>query len=221
MKIENMKGRKENSGYQRVFNNNAMGYLFSKVQATVISNGSELERIILSQSNIIDNLDTFIENATDNNLENGVFVCPKEIIKKSTYSVIGIEPDLLIFIVQKKRICKVIELKDGDSFDTKKSKSERDNLIKFSTEFGAKIPFVTEYFVCCFNQLDKEMIKAGFKGCFDISHIMTGEELCQILNIDYHSIIQNRQKDAQENFEYFLTELLKIQEVKNFVKTII
>ena len=142
MKIQDMQGRSENSGYQRVFANNKLGALFSKVQATVISNGNELERIILSKSNLIKNLDDFIDMATDNSLNNGVFVCPKKEIKKSKYAIKDIEPDLLIFVVQRKRICKVIELKDGDNFDTKKSKGEKENLIKCIKCF------------CCFSTVD-------------------------------------------------------------------
>lgn len=50
MRIENAKGRAVNSGYQRLFANEKLGALFSKSQATVIANGNELERIILSKS---------------------------------------------------------------------------------------------------------------------------------------------------------------------------
>lgn len=128
----------------------------------------------------------------------------------------GIEPDLLIFIVQKQRICKVIELKDGDNFDTKKAQSEREHLEEFSIRFGAKIPFVTEYYICSFNQPDKHIIKEGFKNKFDIEHIMTGKELCDILNINYDVIINRRKQDMQDNFKYFLNELLHIEEVKVF-----
>lgn len=46
MKIRNQKGRKDgNSGYTRVFNNSELGDLISKIQATVISNGNELEKL--------------------------------------------------------------------------------------------------------------------------------------------------------------------------------
>ena len=66
MKISNAKGRNDNnSGYSRVFGNQALGKLVSKVQATVISNGSELERMIVARSQTIDNLDEFINDVTD------------------------------------------------------------------------------------------------------------------------------------------------------------
>lgn len=217
MRIENAKGRAVNSGYQRLFANEKLGALFSKAQATVIANGNELERIILSKSVQILDLEKFIDDVTDGGVKNGVFVCAKRVIKKSKYAIDGIEPDLLIFIVQKRRVCKVIELKDGDSFDTKKSSGERENLEKFSTEFGAKIPFVAEYFICCFNQLDKEAIRTGFKERFDLAHIMNGKELCDILGINYEQIVEERLRDSRQNFEYFLNELIKIEEVKAYL----
>ena len=55
--------------------------------------------------------------------------CSKKCLKNSSIKIQDqdeknrkryIEPDFIIFIVQSRRICKIIELKDGDNFDTKK-----------------------------------------------------------------------------------------------------
>lgn len=222
-KISNAKGRKDgNSGYMRVIGNEALGQLLSRVQATVISNGNELERIIAQQSNLIEDIDQFINDAERNKVENGTYLCLKRVFKKSTKygkGVEKIEPDMLIFIVQEYRICKVIELKDGDAFDTKKSQGEKEHLEKFATVFGAKIPFTTQYFICSFNQEDKETIKIGFKNVFDYENILTGRELCEILNLDYDKIINSRKQDAKENLDYFIDEILLIPEIKEIIKS--
>ena len=130
-KIANAKWRKDgNSWYMRVIGSDKLGQLLSRVQSTVISNGTELERLIVERSNLIENIDIFIERATIWNIQNGTFLCLKKVFKKSEkYSSIvkGIEPDMLIFIVQNERICKVIELKDGDNFDTKKAQWEKEH----------------------------------------------------------------------------------------------
>lgn len=219
MKIRKAKGRKDGcSGYTRVLGNEELGKLISKVQSTVISNGTELERIIVSKSKEIKNLEEFIDNVTYENQEDGVYLCQKKILKKSTkYNIAGIEPDLLIFIVERCRICKVIELKDGDNFDTKKSQGEKEHLEQFATTFGAKIPFVTQYYICSFNQLDKKHIKEGFKNKFELEHIMTGKELCDLLNINYNDIIEKRKIDMEDNINYFIDELIKITEVKDMI----
>ena len=50
MKIRDMIGRRDgNSGYTRVFENGALGQLLSRVQATVISNGNELEKLLIER----------------------------------------------------------------------------------------------------------------------------------------------------------------------------
>ncbi len=215
MKICNAKGRKDgSSGYTRVLGNDELGKLISKVQSTVISNGTELERMIVERTTTIINLDEFITNATDGTQDDGVYLCQKKILQKSSYAIKGIEPDLLIFMIERKRVCKVIELKDGDNFDTKKSQSEREHLEKFAVQFGAKIPFVTEFYICCFNQPDKELIKEGFKNKFEIEHIMNGQELCDVLKIDYNEILEIRKQDMEDNLDYFLDELLKIEDIR-------
>lgn len=48
----------------RVIGSDKLGQLLSRVQSTVISNGTELERLIVERSNLIENIDIFIERAT-------------------------------------------------------------------------------------------------------------------------------------------------------------
>ncbi|ECL0318803.1 restriction endonuclease [Campylobacter coli] len=227
-KISNQQGRdvQKNgiSGYTRVIGNNELGQLLSRVQACVISNGNELEKLLISRCSIIEDIDIFIKNVEKNNIQQGTFLCTKRILKQTQkYKEVtkGIEPDMIIFIVSNFRICKIIELKDGDMFDTKKVKGEKANLITFTEKFGAKIPFSTDYYICCFNQNNKEVIKEGMKNEFELEHIMTGKELCEILNIEYQEILNIRKKDMEDNFNYFIEELLKIPEVLEKIKQIL
>lgn len=218
MKIQDMRPKTTSGGYERVFNNQELGDLITKIQATVISNGTELERIVLSQSKVIDDVDTFIDDVTYGRQREGVFVAPKKCVKKSWRTIPGIEPDFIIFIVEKNRICKIVELKDGYMFDTKKVKGEKENLETFTEKFGSKIPFVTEWYICCFNEDDKNTIKEGLKNEFDESHILTGREFCKILNINYDSIIEQRKNDGIENLQFFISEMLAIDNVADIIK---
>lgn len=224
MKIREMRGRKDgNSGYSRVFNNVELGTLISKIQSTVISNGSELERIILAKTNNIEDLNDFIDRAEVSNIKDGTYVCKKTILDKSKYVIIGrddkkIQPDLLVFLVQKRRVCKIIELKDGDAFDTKKVIGEREHLKEFSEQFGSKIPFTTEWYICCFNQNDKNVIVEGLKHAFKPEEILTGREFCDVLGLSYDEIVESRTQDSEDNINYFCEELLKIGRVKDQLK---
>lgn len=80
---------------------------------------------------------------------------------------------MLVFIIEKRRVCKIIELKGGDAFDTKKVQGEREHLEEFSQKFGSRIPFSTEWYICCFNQNDKSKIKEGLKNVFSEKEILT------------------------------------------------
>lgn len=224
-KIAKAKGRDINkfdeSGYTRVIGNTQLGQLLSKVQATVIANGTELEKMIVERCKTIENIDDFIKSVTEGKINSGTYLCTKKILKKTqNYKacIAHIEPDMLVFIVSNQRICKIIEVKDGETFDTKKAAGEKENLIKFSQNFGVKIPFVTEYYVCSFNQCDKEKIHLGMKGVFELENILTGRELCEILNIDFDDIVRTRTQDSIENFDYFINKLLEIPEVREAIK---
>lgn len=222
-KICNAEGRKDgNSGYTRVLGDDALGVLCSKIQATVISSGTELEKLIIAASNEILNLDSFISDADARRIAPGSYVCGKAVYKKSKYTVKDasgklIIPDLLIFIVKPSSECNVIELKDGDNYDTKKVIGERDHLIIFRNEFGRRIPFITEFFVCCFNQLDKDKIYEGFKKAIEKPNLMTGKELCNIIGIDYDAIVNARKADQSENLEYVYEEIFKIKSFQDFL----
>ena len=107
----------------------------------------------------------------------------------------------------------MVELKDGDAFDTKKSIAEKEMLQLFVNHLAPKIPFRTKYYICCFNQLDKQKIVMGFKNAFSINEVMTGKEFCEILGINYEEIVEMRQKDTSDNFEYVVEKMAEIEEI--------
>jgi len=213
--IENSKGRSVGSGYERLFGNNQLGFLFSRVQATIITSGTELEKIIINLSPQIDDLDKFLDN---NSKTQGVYLISKKVIKKSKLKS-KLEPDLVILkIDSNSRHCYIIELKDGDSFDTKKSDGEKDLLIKFQNSISSKLAYTSSIHFCCFNQNDKKKIVSGFKNKITEEMAMTGEELCAILEINFQDILKSRAVDQQQNLKYFVDELLKIDVIKKYIK---
>lgn len=107
--ISNSKGRGENetpSGYERLFGNRQLGMLLSKCHATVISSGNELERFLASKLKKIGGISIDKINKEDRILKG---------IKKGK----NLEVDI---VIKKDNKIKLIELKDGDTFDTKKVK---------------------------------------------------------------------------------------------------
>lgn len=125
-KIRNSNPKQSGGGYERLVGDKDMASIFTKAQSTVISNGTELEKIISNRSNTITDLDAFIDDCDNGTVADGSYLCTKKVVKASSYKLAGHEPDFIAFTVNKaKNICYVVELKDGDAFDTKKSLAEK------------------------------------------------------------------------------------------------
>jgi hypothetical protein len=67
----------------------------------------------------------------------------------------------------------------------------------------------------------REEIYHGLKAKFSRDEVLTGRELCTLLDIDYDEIVAVRQQDQQRNLEYFITELLKIVDIRRMIVRIL
>jgi len=215
-KISDSKGRSdENSGYARLFGNQQLGQLMSRVQATVIRTGNELEK--------------FLEKETPNWIKTdfasalyGMLPLPDiQVVFQAKMPPFGEdrgEKADIVVIEHAKKNAFVVELKDGDTFDTKKSDGELKSMTRFASWLAEKTGYTTNFYFCSFNQSNKQAIIAGAKGRFDASHAMTGRELCNILSIDYDTLRAKRQQEQPENLRYFINELLRIEEIRKLIK---
>ena len=214
-KIRNSNPKQSGGGYDRLLGDPRMAKIFVQAQSTIISNGTELEKIISNIARTIDDLDLFIENCDKRIVQNGSYLCTKKIVKKSSYSLPGHEPDFIAFVINDiNDMCYVVELKDGDAFDTKKSLAEKEMLELFVNHLAVKIPFRTKYYICSFNQLDKEKIVLGFKSVFRKDEVMTGKEFCEILRVNYDEIVNLRKEDTIDNFNFVVEKLYEIEAVR-------
>lgn len=217
-KIRNSHPKTSSGGYERLLGNKELADVFTKAQSTVISNGTELEKIITTQANNIEDLDDFMNKVNSGQMNNGVFLCAKRVTKNSSYKLEKHEPDFLIFEIKSEgKVAHVVELKDGDAFDTKKSSGERDGLVKFMNYIGNRIEFRTDYKICAFNQLNKEKIVSGFKNEFSIDEVWTGKDFCNVIGINYEKIINQRKIDAVDNYEYVINALAEMEDIQKKV----
>jgi len=216
--IKNAKGRREGqapSGYTRVFGIEEIGNLMSRVQGTVISAGNELETLIWERCTQIKDLDEFLVKTLHEKKE-GIWVAHKQQVKSSKIINSKYEPDFLAFDLVK-RICYVIEVKDGDQLDTKKSAGEHTTLKNFTNDISSALSFSFRIYICSFNANTKDEIYHGLKKKFAMDEILTGKELCVLFKIDFNEIVKVRTADQANNLDYFITELLKIPNIKNMV----
>ncbi len=219
-KIRGRIPKESSGGYARIFGNEALGELMSKVQGTVISAGSELEKLITERIETIDDLDAFLRKDI---MSEGVLLAQKRKIKKCTeLNSQGSEPDFMIFKRREgHQHCHLVELKDGHVFDTKKVDGEREALHGFAKRNAGRLPYRVSTHFCAFNQDDPEVIWKGFKQRIDIKEAMTGREFCELLEIDYDEIVEVRKPDAEDNIRYFLEELLRIPETNSIIEDIL
>jgi len=200
--ISNAKGRREDetpSGYERLFGNRKLGMLISKVQSAVISTGNELENILASK--IKNKQGVSIQNI---NKANRVFSS----IKHGHNIIIDC-------VLNKNNKTHLIEIKDGDTFDTKKVAGELESLKLVKEHLRKRGVNRVEIKFCSFNAENHEQIKRGAKGLLDESMAMTGKELCELLGLKFEDIVEERKKHQKENLDYFIEELKKIPEIKS------
>lgn len=198
--IKDRRGRR-NGGYERLFGHAELGFLLSKVQGAVIAAGTELERLIRRQAACIDDLDAFL---AQDQMPEGAFLADKNQLKASQIINASMaEPDFLVFRRRSGASrCHVIELKDGDNFDTKKASGERNALETFVGENARHMPFQVSFHICCFNQDSREAIVQGFKSKIGLAEALTGRELCELLEMDYDRIVEVRKKDQEANLAF-------------------
>jgi hypothetical protein len=202
--IRDSKGRRKDetpSGYERLTGNKKLGQLLSRCHATVISAGNELERVL--ENKLTGRNDVAIGNL---NKEKRVFKNLKE-------DSIGKKHDIKIdtFFEKNDEII-LVELKDGDTFDTKKAAGEIEslNIVKKYLENKGKKVSVR---FCSFNARDHEQIEKGAKGLLEKGMAMTGKELCEMLELDFDKIVEERKKDQKENLNAVAKEIKDIPEL--------
>lgn len=216
-KIPKKLKNKSSGSYARLFDNPVLGDLISRVHSGSIQAGNKLEGIIIERVEAIDDLDTFLSKEI---MPDGVLLATKKQIKNSTrLNATGSEPDFMIFKRREgSQHCHVVELKDGYSFDTKKSEAEHTNLHSFVEKNARRLPYRTFTHFCAFNEESNEVVWKGFKRRISIEEAMTGRQFCELLEIDYDEIVETRTSDTAYNRQLFVTDLLKIDQMRDLIE---
>ena len=212
-RLRNTNPKNMSGSYARLFGNDALGELASKVQSAVTSSGLELEAMIGKLVPNIPDLDDFLKQDI---IPEGVWLARKRQIKRSrTLDFAGPAPDFMVF---KRRggvqTCHIVELKDGHVFDTKKASAERQAMHRFIERNARHIRYRFRAHFCAFNQGDRQAIWDGFKRRIALDEAMTGREFCDLVEIDYDAIVEARRADGSDNVEFFLSELVKIDSIR-------
>lgn len=196
------KKHKTSSSYRRLFDDEKIGLVMSDVQSTAIRNGNELEKLIERYSNPLTNNDTcnLIDEIESGTIQDGTYLLSKDSYCGTAIAIPNHEPDYLIVQAHGTNVkIFVVEMKDGDDFDTKKSNAELETLTACKDFIENNFEISTDYALCCFNQKSRLNIVRGLKNRFDEAHVMTGNEFCELVGIEYEAIIKERKSDASDN----------------------
>ncbi|MBR0095179.1 MAG: hypothetical protein IJP91_07860 [Synergistaceae bacterium] len=219
-RISDANPKNSSGNYARLFGDEELGNLISKIQSASIKAGYVLEEIITQKSTLIPNedLDRFVDDCMEGK-HSGIFLCTKRMIKESNYRVDGHEPDLMIFSLNSKGrgICHIVELKVGAAFDTKKADGEKETLEICRSALGPKLPFITNFYLCAFHAEDRQEIVTGLKGRFTLEEVMTGRELCEILSIDYDEVVEEESRFQRDNAVYFTRAVVRKAKEKMYL----
>jgi hypothetical protein len=206
--------------------NSQLGALLSRVQATVIRRGNELEGLVeratpeavkttveqvrLMSASAVSHVGQRYEVVFGHKLPPVVQADAKAYGRGSAL-------DLVIFDHHERRFT-VIELKDGDTFDTKKASGELASLEAAGARLQELTGYASRIAFCSFNQSSREAIAHGAKQRFSLDQVMTGRELCSLLSVDYDTLRRERESDQPENLRYFIDQLVEIDEVRALVR---
>ncbi len=210
-RISDSQPKNSSGNYARLFGDEDIGELITKIQSASIKAGYVLENIIAQKSTLIPggDLDSFIDDCMKGK-HSGVFLGTKKMIRSSKYHVEGHEPDLIVFVLDDngRGVCHIVELKVGAAFDTKKADGEKETLEICRSVLGPKLPFITNFYLCAFHAENRQEIITGLKGRFSEEEVMTGRELCKILGLDYHEVVGEESHFQCDNINYFTQKVI-------------
>ncbi|AGE50806.1 endonuclease HhaII [Paramecium bursaria Chlorella virus CVB-1] len=215
--IEDIKGSIDvtNSGYHRVFATNMLkpdishdlAQLMSKIQGAVISNGSILEKILIDPR--FNRNPIILKAKVDDILKKTNGHYPKvrfgvDVLKTKGFILKGKKAIEVDYIVIKDNDIYVYEIKDGDSFDTKKSEAEYQSLMMI-TEFLSSYSIFNKITPGIILWNSNDISKASFKSIKGKSIILRGKDFCDKFDIDYDSLNASRTYNNLKNVNYVLS----------------
>jgi len=203
---ESFPGREDGS-YTILFGDEKIGSLISAIHATSIRMGSELERLITELANTIDdrNLDAFFNKT----LQPGVYVIPKKTMRDKRLRF-DQQPDAIVVNVTQNS-CKIIEIKLGDAFDTKKAAGEVENLKRYADKLNRATTYRVSYAICMWYAKDKAAVIYGFKGTISPAEALTGAEFCQMVGIAYNAINDRIAQNQAANRQFLFQKVHELR----------
>lgn len=194
-------------GYHRAFGD-ALGDALTKAHSTVISNGTALEHIIRDRCEPVRNVDDFLDELV---IHHGVWLAhTRDVLAATTLNISrkGM-PDLFVFKRNARgQVCYIIELKTGGRIDTKKAWAEIQSINNFASTIAKLIGYKVVPLHCGFFCETKLDVMKSYRGALRFGESIAGQELCDLLEIDYDQIVKETIQHQTKNANAFLKEIV-------------
>lgn len=219
MKIRNVEIKNEEkndikkSGYYNVFGDEKIAEMIRKIQSTTIRNGNELEHIIFSLIDyqvLLGSITT--ENILRRIIQGEDFCVSSWVLSKRELNSVGInlsgknatKVDMLLY---RGGELYIMELKQGEALDTKKSQSEIESLNMVKEYFNRlKIEAHPKLILWVSDDIKNSSIKTNQNR----EYIITGREACDIIGISYEDVEEVRRRDQEDNKKWLFEMIFEI-----------
>lgn len=201
------------TNYAKLFGDLDIGMLISAIQGTIIALGDSLEKIIPEIAITID--DDMVDAFMKKTLPPGIYVIPKSVMRKSKYFMFDEQPDLLLVNVDK-NTCKVMEIKLGKNFDTKKVDGELASLKSYAETLERGTTYRISIGFCAWYAKDKKAIVKGFKGKITEKEAFTGKDFCEMAHINFEDVEKAIISHEEENRKVFFKRVFEIYKKYNY-----
>ena len=215
-KIDYRKKRETSKGYSRLYENDVLGRFFTANHAATISNGMELRKKLINcytgklpifygdkvknQKRTLD----IINNTTD-----GCIIFSGYINDKNKNKNKNKKKEIDIIISKKNKLF-IIEVKDGNALDTKKSETEIDG-IEYSVQSITNLGYEDHEGKLVLMNMENYQHK--IKDYRSSEYVMSGEDFCEKFQFDYKKFQECQKSDAPENLATTYYELKEIMEM--------
>jgi hypothetical protein len=192
--------------------------LCRKVQSTTIRNGNELQHIIFNNIEI----DKYLKISFGEMLiliEKGEnFYCPnvkisKEIFNENGFELKGKKNTDVDGFLYLDGILYIIEYKDGDNLDTKKSQIEIESLTKLSNLL-TNLGIDNQPKLVLWRNDDIE--NSSIKTTENREYLINGKNMSDLLDINFDEIVKIRAKEQVDNCKYFLKKVISLITIEDF-----
>lgn len=178
--------RNGQSNYKLMFGDEGWAIICSLIHSGIIRSGNSIQDQIteLIPEDLIANFDDICRVLP----ASGKSIVPLYRMPTSNGKSKAVTPDYLV-LIHHKRICYVVEVKLGASFDTGKAPAAKKDLETVADHIMSRTGYNTRIRICSLMAKTKKEVVYGFKNNFGEDEVLLGGEFCQMVHVRFDDVL--------------------------------